>query len=227
MFFARRISRLIPRPGHLPPKIGRKTGNRGKLKVPGKLEKCFLRKLPAQQPVNQSFLTVLFFRICEKLIASSGSGAVFSHLPWNNEANSICCQEHGFFEGGPEKKIVELANRLCEKGFKIALLVFDRKDERGTRIKDLSPQVQVIAPPFYRNHPIISLRRGTYETVKAVRQWKPDVVYSNLWNTNPFVAVVGELFGAKVILEESSSVAYQIRHKKHRTLSRLLGVIMI
>ena len=123
--------------------------------------------------------------------------------------------------GGAEKKIVELANELCEKGFKIALLVFDRKDERGIRIKDLSPQVQVIDPPPYRNHPIISLRRGTYETGKAVRQWKPDVVYSNLWNTNPFVAVVGKLFGAKVILEESNSVAHQIGRKKHRTLSRL------
>ena len=123
--------------------------------------------------------------------------------------------------GGAEKKIVELSNGLCEKGFKIAVLVFDKKDKKGVRIKDLSPEVRIIAPPPYRNHPAISLRRGTYETIKAVREWKPHVVYSNLWNTNPFVAVVGKLFGAKVILEESVSVVPQIERKKYRTLARL------
>ena len=122
--------------------------------------------------------------------------------------------------GGAQKKIVDLANGLFEKGFEIAILVFDRKDKKGIRIKDLTPEIQIIAPPLYRNHPVISLRRGIHETVKAVKQWKPDIVYSNLWNTNPFAIAAGRLFGAKIVLEVSNSEAHQLEGKKHKAFAK-------
>ena len=120
--------------------------------------------------------------------------------------------------GGAQKKIVDLANGLYEKGFEIAILVFDRRDEKCVRIKDLTPGIQVIAPPPYLNHPVISVRRGIYETVKAVRQWKPEIVYSNLWNTNPFVVVAGRFFGARIVLEVSNSERNELEGKKHKAL---------
>ena len=122
--------------------------------------------------------------------------------------------------GGAQKKMVDLANGLCEKGFEIAILVFDRKDKKGVRIKDLTPGIQIVAPQPYRNHPVISLRRGIYETVKAVRQWKPDIIYSNLWNTNPFAVAAGRLFGAKIVLEVSNSEAHQLEGKKHKAFTK-------
>ena len=118
--------------------------------------------------------------------------------------------------GGAQKKIVDLANGLYEKGFEIAILVFDRRDEKRVRIKDLTPEIQVIAPPPYPNHPVISLCRGIYETVKAVREWKPEIVYSNLWNTNPFVVVAGRFFGVRIILEVSNSERHELEGKKHK-----------
>ena len=122
--------------------------------------------------------------------------------------------------GGAQKKIVDLANGLSERGFAIAILVFDGKDKKGVRIKDLTSKIQVISPPPYPNHPAISLRRGVRETVKAVRRWKPDIVYSNLWNTNPFAVVVGRLFKARTVIEVSNSEAHELEGEKHKEFVR-------
>ena len=122
--------------------------------------------------------------------------------------------------GGAEKKIVDLANGLCENGFEIAILAFDAKDEKGIRIKDLSPRIQIITLATRCNLPIVSLCRRFYETVKAIRRWNPDVVYSNLWNANLFAAVAGKLSGTGVVLEVSNSEAIEIERKKSRTLTR-------
>ena len=128
--------------------------------------------------------------------------------------------------GGAQKKIVDLANGLCEKGFEIAILVFDKKDKKGVRIKDLTPKIQIITPPPYRNHPVISLRRGIHETVKAVRQWKPDIVYSNLWNTNPFAVTAGRLFGARIVLEVSCSEAHELAGKRYKAFAKFYRKIV-
>ena len=109
--------------------------------------------------------------------------------------------------GGTEKHIVDLANGLCKKGFTVAILVFEMQDEKGARIKDLNPDVEIILAPGNYHGP--SRRpfgfRGTYETAKIVRKWKPDVLCSTAWDIKPLAAVVGRLLKVKVVLVESNN----------------------
>lgn len=122
--------------------------------------------------------------------------------------------------GGAEKQIVELANGLLGKGFGIAVLIFDTRGDKCFRIKDLRQEICLIQPSLKPDHPVISLRRGICETVKAVWQWKPDFLYSRLWNTNPFAVAVGKFFGAKVILGVSNSEMHEVERKKNKTFTK-------
>ena len=109
--------------------------------------------------------------------------------------------------GGTEKHVVDLANGLCKKGFATAILVFEMEGEKGTRIKDLNPNTEII--PAAGNYHGSSRRpfgfRGIYETVKAVRKWKPDVLCATAWDIKPLAAVVGRLSEVKVVLIESNN----------------------
>ena len=109
--------------------------------------------------------------------------------------------------GGIEKHIVDLANGLCEKGFATAILVFEMQDEKGGRIKDLNPDVEIILAGGNYQGP--SRRpfglRGTYEALKAIRKWKPDALCAMSMDAKPLAAVVGRLSNTKTVLVESSS----------------------
>lgn len=119
--------------------------------------------------------------------------------------------------GGAEKHIVDLSNGLSEKGFKIAIFVFDTKGSKGFRIKDVSPEIQIISPRRDCGKP--SLLVGSCEVVKAAHKWKPDVLCSMLWNTKSMTAIAGSLMGISTVLVVSNSPVYEISTKKHKSLS--------
>lgn len=121
--------------------------------------------------------------------------------------------------GGAEKQVVELSAALCGRGFATAIFVFSTMGEKGARVKDLDPRVEVISPLGNIERP--SLSRGVFEVFKAVRRWRPDVLYSRLWNAKSMAALVGRFFGVRVILGVADSPAHEIRRKKHKGLSRL------
>jgi len=107
--------------------------------------------------------------------------------------------------GGTEKHIVDLANGLCEKGFAIAILVYEVEGGNSTRVKDLNSEIEIILARGNYRRP--SRRpfglRGTYEAVKVACKWKPDVFCATAWDAKPIAAVVGRLLGVKVVLIES------------------------
>ena len=119
--------------------------------------------------------------------------------------------------GGAEKHIVDLSNGLCEKGFKIAIFVFDTKGNKGFRIKDINPEIQIISPREDYGKP--SLLMGSREVIKASRKWKPDVLCSMLWNTKFMTAIAGRLLGTSTVLVVSNSPVYETSRKKHKSLS--------
>ena len=121
--------------------------------------------------------------------------------------------------GGAEKQVVELSEALSERGFETGIFIFNTKGEKSFRIKDLNPGVEIISPP--RDYEKPSLAEGIYEISKAVRKWKPDVLYSRLWNVKSMTAVVGRLFGIGVVLGVADSPAHEIKRKRHGTLARL------
>lgn len=123
--------------------------------------------------------------------------------------------------GGAEKQVVELANGLSRRGFKIAILVFGTRGSKGARIKDLDTEILLMVPESQSDCVRISLRKGVYETVKAVVRWKPDVLYSRLWNTNIFAVLAGRLFGIKVVLGVANSVVRKAGWSKRGTVGRL------
>ena len=118
---------------------------------------------------------------------------------------------------GAQKHIVDLANGLSGKGFKIAILVFDTKGRDGARIKDINPEIEIISPhgnyfkPFFLG--------GTYEAVKAIRKWRPDVLCSMLWGTKTMVAILGRLLKTKVVLVESGSPLRTLADQKHKSFT--------
>ncbi len=118
---------------------------------------------------------------------------------------------------GAQKHIVDLANGLSRKGFKIAILVFDTKGRDGARIKDVNPGIEIISPhgnylrPFFLG--------GTYEAVKAIRKWRPDVLCSMLWGTKTMVAILGRLLKTKVVLVESGSPLRTLATQKHKSFT--------
>ena len=109
--------------------------------------------------------------------------------------------------GGTEKHVVDLANGLCKKGFTVAILVFDMENGTGSRMKDLDSDIEIIPTPGNYRGP--SRRpfglRGTYETAKTVRKWKPDILCSTAWDIKPLATVVGRLLKVKVVLVESNN----------------------
>ena len=119
--------------------------------------------------------------------------------------------------GGAEKHIVDLSNSLCEKGFTVAIFVFDTKGDMGLRIKDINPEIQIISPR--RNCGKPSLVMGSYEIVKAAWKWKPDVLCGMLWNTKSMITIAGRLLGSKVVLVESNSPLHEVARKKHKSFT--------
>lgn len=119
--------------------------------------------------------------------------------------------------GGTEKRMVELGNGLCEKGFKIAFFIFNTKEHMGLRMKDLRPEIEIILP--HRNYRKPSVIKGSYEIIKAARGWKPDVLYSALWNTKSMATIAGRLMGIKVVLGISNSPVHEIARKNHKSLN--------
>ena len=120
--------------------------------------------------------------------------------------------------GGAQKQIVELANGLHERGFEIAVLVFDRKAPKNSRAKDIHPGIRLLNTK--RDYARVSLLEGVYETIKTVLRWKPDVLYSRLWTTKPVVAIAGKLLGIKVVLGIADSEVHQTARKKHKILTK-------
>ena len=118
---------------------------------------------------------------------------------------------------GAQKHIVDLANGLSRKGFKIAILVFDTKGRDGARIKDIDSEIEIISPhgnylrPFFLG--------GTYEAVKAIRKWRPDVLCSMLWSTKTMVVILGRLLKTKVVLVESGSPLRTLENRKHKSFT--------
>ena len=121
--------------------------------------------------------------------------------------------------GGSQNQIVELANGLCETGFKVAVLVFDTKGKNGAKIKDFNAEVEIFSPNGRR--PNLFLPGKHLEIVKVVRRWKPDILCSLTWDVKCMTAIVGRFFGAKVILGAIQSPVLSISHKKFRTLIAL------
>ena len=121
--------------------------------------------------------------------------------------------------GGGQKQTVDLANGLHKRGFKIAILVFDKENVGNKRIKDIHPEISLLSPE--RNYSKVPLLEGTYETIKAVRQWKPDILYSRLWTTKPVAATAGKILGTKIVLGIADSEIHQTKRKKHKTLTKL------
>ena len=105
--------------------------------------------------------------------------------------------------GGAEKQIVEIANGLCAKGFAVAILVFEKKSEKNFRRKDLNPEIEII--PAGGNYMRPFLLRAVREILRAASAWKPDALYSRIWNTKPATAIAGRLTGIKVVLAEAVS----------------------
>lgn len=100
--------------------------------------------------------------------------------------------------GGVERRIVDLANGLSEKGHSVAILVFDLKGDKGERLKDISPKVEVI--PARSNYVKLFFLRGSFEVARAIFTWNPDVLCSITWSTKPIVAIVGRLLRTKIVL---------------------------
>ena len=105
--------------------------------------------------------------------------------------------------GGAEKQIVEIANGLHEKGFTVAILVFETKSEKNIRMKDLNPGIEIIHAGNRRLWPF--LLRAVREMMRVASVWKPDALYSRIWNTKPAAAIAGKLLGIKVVLGEAVS----------------------
>ena len=120
--------------------------------------------------------------------------------------------------GGAEKQIVDIANGLCEKGFEIAILVFEMKGEKSVRIKDLNPKIEII--PAGGNYLMPFFMRGIYETAKAICGWKPEALCSTVWNTKPVAAFVGRILGIKVVLVEVCSPKNELLHNPPRLWPR-------
>ena len=115
-----------------------------------------------------------------------------------------------YLGGGAEKQTVDIANGLCEKGFEIAVLVFEPKGEKGIRIKDLNNKIEVI--PAGSRYIGSFFVRGIYETAKAIRRWKPDALCSMVWNTKPVAAFTGRILGIKTVLVEVCSPRNELLH---------------
>lgn len=105
--------------------------------------------------------------------------------------------------GGAEKQIVEIANGLHAKGFAVAILVFETKSEKNIRTKDLNPEIEIIHAGSRRLWPF--LLRAVREIMRVASVWKPDALYSRIWNTKPAAAIAGKLLGIKVVLGEAVS----------------------
>ena len=100
--------------------------------------------------------------------------------------------------GGAEKRIVALANQLCEKGHTTAILVFDLQGGKGERAKDINPEIEIISARSKYLKPFFL--RGVYEAAMAISRWKPDVLCSMTWSTKPIAAVAARLLGTKIVL---------------------------
>jgi len=120
---------------------------------------------------------------------------------------------------GGGKQITELANGFCERGFKVAVLVFDSEGTRGARMKELNSEVEIISPHGNYIKPFIL--GGPHEMIKAVRRWKPDILCSLLWGSKSVTAIVGKLLGVKVVLGVVGSDMYDTERKRFITLTRL------
>ena len=116
--------------------------------------------------------------------------------------------------GGAEKQIVDIANGLCEKGFEIAILVFEMRGEKSVRIKDLNPKIEIIPAGGGYTRPF--LVRGIYETTKAICKWKPEALCSTVWNTKPVAAFIGRIWGINVVLVEVCSPKNELSHNPPR-----------
>ena len=116
--------------------------------------------------------------------------------------------------GGAEKQIVDIANGLCEKGFEIAILVFEMRGEKSIRIKDLDNKIEIIPASGSYIRPF--LVRGIYATAKAICKWKPDALCSTVWNTKPVAAFVGRILGIKTVLVEVCSPKNELLHNPSR-----------
>ncbi|MCY4379401.1 MAG: glycosyltransferase [Candidatus Dadabacteria bacterium] len=126
--------------------------------------------------------------------------------------------------GGTEKRMVELANGLCEKGFKIAFFIFNTRERMGWRMKDLRPEIEVILP--CRDYVKPSILAGSWEIIKTIWKWKPDVIYSALWNTKAMATIAGRILGIRVVLGISNSPVCEISRKKHKFLNVLYRKIV-
>lgn len=105
--------------------------------------------------------------------------------------------------GGAEKQIVEIANGLHEKGFAVSVLVFETKSEKNIRTKDLNPEIEIIHAGSPYLWPF--MLRAVREIFRTNSMWKPDALYSRIWNTKPAAAIAGKLLGIKVVLGEAVS----------------------
>ena len=105
--------------------------------------------------------------------------------------------------GGAEKQIVEIANGLHEKGFSVAVLVFETKSEKIVRTKDLNPEIEIIHAGSHYLWPF--MLRALREIFRMNSAWKPDALYSRIWTTKPAAAIAGRLLRIKVVLGEANS----------------------
>lgn len=129
--------------------------------------------------------------------------------------------------GGAQKRIVEIANAMVERGFDAVLLNLGIREDEDI-LKDISPEIPVRKPESFsklskRGFPaVFSSVYALYETVRTVRREKADIVCARQWSAKFPAFFAGLIMGMKnrTVLIEASNSEYEIGRKRHSGLSK-------